>query len=226
LSFTIVPGGSGMGDKLVTETIIPPYMLNRYGDIYAEVNLHFGFWEKTVKITSIFIRAIIYVSQNTSIEININAKEKTVPLGNFIAYGDANLKIPTIINVSKNVDLLLFPGDEYTIDITATKTNYIGIVTDSYIWMDILEARSAPVDTWWQVLTGNPLAIALIIALLSFFAREYIYETEEQIQRKTQLNEIQIISKNIKSSNYYLKEIKKLFKINTNSNSKDNEHKS
>jgi hypothetical protein len=209
-AFTVSPGGGGKGDRL-TSTPVEKRLFSRIGQENTYVNLHFGPWDKAVKINKIEVHPLIQVRKDTTVNVTLNLTNgRDFDIGSFFAKGIYTTQIDTdtfaIVgsekHLSKSFDDLLVPaGVSGTINLIVQGIPSVNIDTDTYIWFDLLQARSAPVDSWWGAMISNPLSIALLIAVIPIFVKEFVYETESERRQKEQIVILKEIEKHLGERN-------------------------
>jgi hypothetical protein len=205
LGFTIAPGGGGKGDRLVPQAIAPTYFTRSSQD-HAEINLIFGPWEKAIEIKRIEVHPLLLLKQETQIEVNISFKGRTQPIGSFSANqvkGEAHVGADCSY-------LLINPGETGLINIITKDTYTLMIHSDTYVWFNVLEAKYTPVDSWWGAIVSNPLSIGLLLAIFSFFAKEFVFETDNDRRQKKQIILLNAIEEHLaKQSRRYRQSLKR-----------------
>lgn len=197
LAYTVAPGGGGLTDSLTPYTLTPSIILSRAGENQGNAKFLFGPWDKTVKINVVTVHPIVVVTDNSTIEISLTFKGKTMLIGTFTAHGDPNFEPRATIqqsvlslwseHINWQTDLLIPSGDTGTVNFVSKDTQFIGISTDTYISFNVLQSRYGYLPPWWQVLVNNPLAVGILLAIFGLFAKGAVYETEAERREKAQL---------------------------------------
>jgi hypothetical protein len=221
LAFTLAPGGGGPGDRLVSEPIIPAVILERRGEKQAGSNFRFGPLEKAAILKGVRVVPTIYVREDTPVTVTLSFEGKVIPIGVFTAQGDPDLRTGSTAELTMSFDpnLLVPAGKIATIDIVAKESRFIGISSDTYVWFNVLQARSSPPAPWWEVLLSGQSLLAVILFVFSVTVAVGVYNVraerwrEEQLRRqKEQLAHLERVGKNLAEANKLLEEVRDLLK--------------
>lgn len=187
IGYTLAPGGGGPGDHLTLYPVEPMWLKRTSGSDFS-----FGPYDRARLLTSVRVVPMLASFDDTYVNVTMTVNEEFIFLGRVYVPGDAELH--TFDLRMENLSLYMPPRSKGYLHIIADPRYIEGIEksifinTDSYVWLEFLEAPYDLPPTFIDFLKiyGTPF-LGILIPLLLPKIWNFIMATGEEMYQKEML---------------------------------------
>jgi len=184
IGYTLAPGGGGLGDYLTLYPVEPSWLIRVPGSDFS-----FGPYDKARLLISVRVVPILASFIDTYVNVTVTVNEESIFLGRVLVPGDG--KQHTFDLRVENQSLYIPAGSKGYLHIIADPPHIEGmgkpifINTESYVWLEFLEAPYDLPPTFIDFLKTYGIAfLGILLPLLLPKIWNFIVMTDEEMYRK------------------------------------------